>query len=134
MKLSRRVDYGLVLLRALKVTYTTKKYIGLRRIARSFHLPFSYLEKLAATLKNAGYIESQKGSAGGYRLIKDPAKITLADLVSLFEGNQASVRCMDPGDPETNCHVAGVCPTRKSWTDIEEKIDAVLATITIASL
>lgn len=134
MKFSRRVDYGLVLLQALRNTYKTKQFIGLRRIARSFHLPFSYLEKLAVTLKNAGYIEAQKGAHGGYRLKKDPRKISLAEVVELFEGTKATVRCMDPGDPHKHCKVAGVCPTRKSWTLIEGKIDDVLKKITISSL
>jgi Rrf2 family iron-sulfur cluster assembly transcriptional regulator len=63
--------------------------ISMPLISKRQGLSLSYLEIIFATLKAAGMIQSHRGPGGGYSLAANPANITLKDLVSLIEGDQA---------------------------------------------
>jgi Rrf2 family protein len=56
-----------------------------RDLARSVDIPANYLSKVLLTLRNAGLVETARGSGGGYRLRKSPHEIYLIEVVELFE-------------------------------------------------
>ena len=56
-----------------------------RDLAQSVEIPANYLSKVLLSLRNAGLVETSRGSGGGYRLRKAPDKIYLIDVVELFE-------------------------------------------------
>ena len=51
-------------------------------------------------MRQAGIIASQRGADGGYRLDRDPADITVADVVRALDGPLAAVRGERPEDLE----------------------------------
>jgi Rrf2 family protein len=55
-------------------------------IARRQGIPQRYLEQVLLGLKRAGFLHSRRGSAGGYRLAKPPAQITVGALLRAVEG------------------------------------------------
>src|SRR5579864_5730305 len=56
-----------------------------RDLARSVEIPPNYLSKVLLTLRNAGLVDTGRGSGGGYRLRKPASEIYLIDVVELFE-------------------------------------------------
>src|SRR5215468_6936096 len=56
-----------------------------RNLARSVEIPANYLSKVLLTLRNAGLVDTTRGSGGGYRLRKPANEIHLIDVVELFE-------------------------------------------------
>jgi len=58
---------------------------GAVSIAKRIMAPQNYLGKLLQNLANNGLVISQKGKGGGFRLAKDPKKITLYDIVEPLE-------------------------------------------------
>jgi Rrf2 family transcriptional regulator, iron-sulfur cluster assembly transcription factor len=56
-----------------------------RDLARSVEIPANYLSKVLVALRNAGLVETARGSGGGYRLRKPANEIYLIDVVELFE-------------------------------------------------
>ena len=56
-----------------------------RDLARSVEIPANYLSKVLLTLRNAGVVDTSRGSGGGYRLRKPADEIYLIDVVELFE-------------------------------------------------
>lgn len=56
-----------------------------RDLARSVEIPANYLAKVLLTLRNAGLVDTTRGSGGGYRLGKPASDIALIDVVELFE-------------------------------------------------
>ncbi len=85
MKLTTRSEYAL-----LALVYLARRGNGepvpLSRIASAQKIPAKYLEQLAVTMCRAGYLASAKGSRGGYSLAKPAGKITLAEVIRLFDG------------------------------------------------
>jgi Rrf2 family transcriptional regulator, iron-sulfur cluster assembly transcription factor len=56
-----------------------------RDLARSAEIPANYLSKVLLTLRNAGLVDTARGSGGGYRLRRSANDIHLIDVVELFE-------------------------------------------------
>ncbi|MBT8493638.1 MAG: Rrf2 family transcriptional regulator [Deltaproteobacteria bacterium] len=55
-------------------------------IAKREEIPLRYLEQIFQDLKRAGLVESKRGPRGGYFLKRDPAEITLGDVVRALQG------------------------------------------------
>lgn len=79
----KRVDYAIILMESLKRGEAAP--INVRTIAVENDLPFTFLEKVAQELKRVGWVESQKGHGGGYRISKIGRAITVADIINFFE-------------------------------------------------
>ena len=56
-----------------------------RDLAQAVEIPANYLSKVLLTLRNAGLVDTTRGSGGGYRLRKPADEIYLIDVVELFE-------------------------------------------------
>jgi Rrf2 family transcriptional regulator, iron-sulfur cluster assembly transcription factor len=56
-----------------------------RDLAQAVDIPANYLSKVLLTLRNAGLVETNRGSGGGYRLRKPANELYLIDVVELFE-------------------------------------------------
>ena len=67
--------------------------VALKAIAESEGLPLAYLERIVALLKKAEIVESTRGAHGGYRLARDPAQITMDEVVLALEGVVAPMSC-----------------------------------------
>ena len=132
MRLSRKTDYGLILIRSLRSTYASGVYISVADVAEEFGISHTFLEKLAETLRSESYAEAKRGKGGGYRLIKNPKNISLQEIINIFEEPHL-MRCLDPQQKNT-CPLIGACPMHRHWKGIEKKIQREFAKITIDSL
>lgn len=132
MQFSRKTDYGLILLEALKPTYRSETYVSLQEVAERERLPYPFLEKIAAALRRSGVLEARKGVAGGYRLARDPKTITLKEVIDLFE-EPPMMRCMRSPHPEKYCPLVPTCPTRAKWLEIEKKVNSIFEHVTVDS-
>ncbi len=57
-------------------------------------IPRKFLESILLELKKAGILYSKMGKGGGYFLLKDPAEITMATIVRMFNGPIAMLPCV----------------------------------------
>ena len=90
--------------------------LRIEEIAERSGAPKRFLEHILLDLKRAGLIGSRRGRNGGYELIKDPRRVSLAEIVRLIDGPMAPLpclsrkayqRCEDCKDEET-CRVRAV--------------------------
>ena len=130
MLISRKTDYALILIGALKPTFRSGDFVSLKLIARQYRLPYAYAEKLASSLKRAGLLEAQIGKSGGYRLARDPKKITLQSIVNIFQVKPI-VRCMISLGLQKSCALSATCPTRASWNKADDAIRKALSKIRV---
>ncbi|MGI8633148.1 MAG: RrF2 family transcriptional regulator [Solirubrobacterales bacterium] len=56
------------------------------QVAERREMPVQFLEQLFATLRRAGFLVSQRGVGGGYRLARPAAEITVLDIVQALDG------------------------------------------------
>jgi len=85
MKLTSRSEYALLALMHLS-RHWEDGFISVESIASDRGIPYRFLEQIFLALKRGQYVKSAKGKYGGYRLAKDPATITLAEIIRLLDG------------------------------------------------
>ena len=83
MKITREADY------AVRIVYALMQAQGVmpaseisERTGVTLRFALKILRKLAA----AGIVASQKGAQGGYRLLADPAQLSLAQIIECIDG------------------------------------------------
>jgi len=101
------------------------------RIVAAQAIPPKFLENILSELRHAGLVESQRGSEGGYWLARDPAEVTVADVMRAVEGPLASVRS---SRPETLEYEGLAEPLQIVWVALRATIRTVLDEVTIADL
>ncbi len=60
--------------------------VPIGELARRRDIPVQFLEQLFAVLRRAGVLRSQRGVKGGYAFARDPASITVLEIVELLDG------------------------------------------------
>jgi Rrf2 family protein len=106
-------------------------YAGAARIAQDIGAPQNYLGKLLKALADEGLVESQKGLGGGFRLLRDPRRISLLDVVEPIEHISRWSDCI-LGRPE--CSEGDPCAIHDRWKAVREAYLRMLQRTTLAEL
>lgn len=93
MKISRKGEYALRAMICLSLNFK-KGLVSIREIADRENIPKKFLEQILIELKKAGILESIRGAGGGYRLIKSPDEVSLAQVVRIMDGPLAPLSCV----------------------------------------
>ena len=131
MKISTKGRYALRTMIDLAMNDTGEN-ISIKAIAARQGISTKYLEQIISTLNKAGYVKSERGANGGYRLTKKPEEYTVGMILSLTEGSLAITTCTQ--DEQNLCERYGCCTTVKVWEKINKAISDVVDNITIADL
>jgi Rrf2 family transcriptional regulator, cysteine metabolism repressor len=60
--------------------------VPIAELARRREVPVQFLEQLFAVLRRAGVLSSQRGVKGGYSFARDPAAVSVLEVVELLDG------------------------------------------------
>jgi Rrf2 family protein len=60
--------------------------VPIGELARRRDMPVQFLEQLFAVLRRGGIVSSQRGVKGGYRFAREPAAVTVLEVVELLDG------------------------------------------------
>ena len=101
-----------------------------RDLARSVEIPANYLSKVLVALRNAGLVETARGSGGGYRLRKPANEIYLIDVVELFEEISVTKPSCFLGRSRA-CSATTPCTAHFAWQGV---LGAYLGFLTSTSL
>ena len=107
--------------------------ISLKSISERQDISDHYLEQLISLLRKSGLVKSVRGSQGGYLLGKDPAEITVGDVIRVLEGPIAPMDCVSE-DQTDLCHRAENCITRGVWKKVKDSITKVVDSITLGDM
>ena len=130
MNLSTRTEYGLRAVMELACNYQ-KKPLSLKIIAQKQEISMKYLERIIATLKNAGIVNSTRGSHGGYVLAKRPDQIKVIDCFICLEGSFALADCIPDSK---SCSRFADCMIKGLWKQVNQAVENVLQSITLQDL
>jgi Rrf2 family transcriptional regulator, cysteine metabolism repressor len=133
MRISSKGHYGLLAVAELARRYD-RGLISLSEIAAVEHLPLPYLEQIIAPLRMAGLVEAMRGLHGGYRLARNPADVSVGEVVRWLEGPIALVECTTEGYQAGACEREAGCTSRGVWRQVSDAINDVLNTLTLADL
>ncbi|MBA2764878.1 MAG: Rrf2 family transcriptional regulator [Thermoleophilaceae bacterium] len=92
--------------------------VSIGELARARGISVQFLEGVFATLRRAGVLQSQRGVKGGYSFVRQPAEVTVLEIVELLEGDLA----------------ADAASAGPLWLEAVEAARSVLARTTIAEV
>jgi Rrf2 family iron-sulfur cluster assembly transcriptional regulator len=131
VKVSTRGDYASRALLSLALHTEREGPTSVRDIAERTGLPQPYLEQILLALKGAGLVRSKRGVGGGYVLARNPADITLGEIVSAVDG---PIVVGDFGLPHQDgaCDHEGQCVLLDVWAEAGDHMRRHLDSFTLA--
>jgi len=130
MRISMKTDYGLIALKHM-AGQQGNGLVNARQLAARFNLPPNLLAKILQSLSQSGIIEAQKGSGGGYRMVRDPAAVSLTEIFESIEGPVHMIMC---SSDDGNCTVENSCTVRNGLVTLERKFAEFFNSITLADV
>jgi Rrf2 family protein len=89
--LTKKADYGLSMLSVLALK-GRKGRVNLKEMAE-MGMPRAFMSKIAASLVEAGILNSREGRGGGYGLNYEPKEIQVREALEAIEGEVEPVTC-----------------------------------------
>lgn len=132
--LTRKGKYGLkALIHLAEVPEGQLAFVG--DIARLERISKKFLDAILGELRNAGFVQSRKGKAGGYRLARPPAEIMVGHVVRVLDGPLAPFPCASRTryEPCLDCDEA-TCQVRHMMLEVRVAIADVLDRRSLASM
>lgn len=132
MSLSQKCQYS------LRAVFELAKHYGegpvkIADIAARQAIPARFLEVILNQLKQAGFVESRRGSMGGYVLTRSPTTLTVGDIIRYVEGPLSPVQCMATAY-EDQCPLRGDCAFLPMWEKAQEALSEVYDTTSFENL
>ncbi|MFO7714837.1 RrF2 family transcriptional regulator [Desulfosarcina sp.] len=93
-------------------------------IAAAQSIPLRFLEVIMGQLTRAGLVESKRGYAGGYTLIRAPDQIRVGDIFRALDKQDNVEACMACA-AKGNCPFLGACAFMGLWNQAQDAMDAV---------
>ena len=131
LRLSKKVEYGLLALQHMSARPETT--VSAKEVAEHFDISYEFLAKTMQGLARQGFIRSIQGVRGGYVLARKPASFSVGDVIEALQGRPHIVECIDSGT-ECDCGVSEKCTLRSPMSIIQQRIDDILASTSIADL
>lgn len=130
LKLTKKADYGLISLKHLALLENGKT-ASAKEIAEAYRIPAPILAKVLQKLARQGFLVSEQGTNGGYRLSKDPSTMTALEVIRAIDGPIILTNCFTE---HGECELAGKCSVREPLRKVHEGILKLLDSITIHDL
>jgi Rrf2 family protein len=114
MNISSKGHYALLILFDL-ASQNTGKPVRIASIAKRQNIPRKYLELILLSLKQGGFVESQRGAEGGYSLARPPESITVGEVLQFVDGPARK-----PKGPKR------ATPFTELWRSVDESVAGIM--------
>lgn len=131
MKVSTKGRYALRIMLDLAV-HNSGELVPLKDIAKRQGISIKYMEQIISPLAKAGFVQSLRGSSGGYRLSRDPSEYTAGEILKVMEGPLAPTSCLEGEINE--CPRADACSTLSFWKGLNKVINDYVNSVTLEEL
>ena len=126
---TRRTDYGIRALIYLASHQNERSKAS--EIAEAMDIPTKFLHQVLQELQRGQLVTSRPSRSGGYSLARDPANISVLDIVEALEGPIKAAECALRGGP---CHWEDVCALHWVWSSAQQALADQLGSATLAKV
>jgi Rrf2 family protein len=102
-------------------------------IAEAQAIPPRFLEVILSQLKQGGFVESRRGSEGGYLLARSPARLTVGEVIRFMQGPVGPVECV-VGKSRERCPLYADCAFLPMWEKVRDAISEIYDSTTFENL
>ncbi len=125
LELQRRTDLGL---RALRHLAGNEGNLKAQDLGEAIGTSAAFVARVMAPLVQAGWVVSEPGRRGGYRLVAPAAGISVLQLIETMEGPIDNGRCVLRHGP---CPGEEVCALHQTWIEARDALVAGLAAVSV---
>ncbi|TWT82898.1 HTH-type transcriptional regulator CymR [Planctomycetes bacterium CA13] len=127
MMISARVHYACLALFELAMRADDTTPVAVREITDKHNIPGPFLVQILRPLRAAGWVQSVRGSHGGYRLSVDPSQITLLDIAE-------AMGCQDRNSHLSETPTKSAIALQHAWDEANEASRAVLSGLRLSDM
>ena len=128
MNISAKTEYACIAVLELATQYASQKPVRIRTIAQRHGIPARFLVQILLQLKAAGLVQSTRGAAGGYQLARNPAQVTLRDVIQILDGQPATISSNAENSTAISTTLIDI------WNHFKTQQTEMLQAITLAEL
>lgn len=104
--------------------------VTLAAISKRQDISLSYLEQLFGKLRRQQLVDSMRGPGGGYVLARDPADISIADVILAVDEPLDATQCSG----KENCLGDHRCLTHNLWEELNARMIEFLDSVSLKKL
>ena len=132
MKFNTKTRYGLRTMIELALNNENKNSgIFQKDISEKQGISLKYLDQIIAALKAAGLLVNVAGKKSGYRISKDPEKISIYDIYKAFEHDLYIIDCLNK---DSKCDREDYCAAKEFWNNLNKHIIKYMDSIKLKEL
>lgn len=129
MKLNLFTDYAVRSL--MYLSWHRNRTVTAEEIARFYGISRDHIVKVIQELSRHGYVQARRGRGGGSILARDPRDISVAEVITTFEGPPALLDCLRT----TNvCVIERSCRLRTVLGEAQTRMFDYLGTVSIEDI
>ena len=131
MQITRAGEYAVLGLMCL-ARRSAGSVVMIDEVSREEHIPKSFAAKIFQSLVRGGLVKSNRGSGGGFTLLKPAKEITVLHVIEAIEGKIAFQRCLSEDEPK--CEHSGGCALCGLFEQAQDQVKDVFTRTTLADL
>ncbi len=133
--LTQRSRYALRAMLVLANEAPGRPPVPMSRIAAEAQIPRKFLEIILGELRQAGFLLSTRGKAGGFRLARPAHLISFGDIIRTIEGPLALVPCVSRTAYKRckDCRDEATCAIRRAMLIVRDDTARILDGTSLAS-
>lgn len=90
-----------------------------------------FMSQVLNPLVKSGWVKSEPGPAGGYRLVADTTRVSVLEVVEAIDGPTDDGRCVVADKP---CSSLNPCALHHAWSRARHELTSSLASLSLADL
>lgn len=134
LRLTKKADYSLIALRHFASKHNLSgrnQSLSAKELSESSGIPLPLLSKLLQKLGKTGFLVSECGTNGGYRLAREPREISALQVIRAIDGPIVLANCFTA---DSFCGHASRCTIRRPLRRIHEGILRLLDSVSIQDM
>jgi Rrf2 family iron-sulfur cluster assembly transcriptional regulator len=131
MQITRAGEYAVLGLMCL-ARRPAASVVMIDEVSREERIPKSFAAKIFQSLARAGLVKSNRGSGGGFTLLKAARDVTVLEVIEAIEGKIAFQRCLSEDEPK--CEHFGGCALCGLFEQAQDRVKDVFSRTTLADL
>lgn len=132
MTITKSTRYALYA--AAEMAMAGEGLVTVAAVAKRYAIPEGALAKVFQQLVRVGLASGTRGIGGGYRLARPASKITVLEVLQVFERPRATGACLLHDGPGASCQKSSACSLHWLFSEVDELVRCTYESVTLQTL